>query len=262
MDPLLVTSGFVCAAAIAVLSYRLRHLTPGGAVAQFLLGWTLFGLGGFPWAVPILVFYVSSTALSRWSLRKRPALHEGFAKGATRDAAQVLANGGVAGICVTVWFVLNTDAAYVAGVSSMAAAAADTWGTELGIFSRSRPRLLAGWMETEPGASGGVTWFGTAAAAGGALLVAAGALMWLASPGQFGAVVLGGLSGALVDSLLGATLQSMRRCRVCGRLTERGVHCGQPALHARGLGWMSNDMVNLFCTVAGALAGSLLSVIV
>ena len=258
MDPFLVTSGLVGAAATAMVSHRLHLLTAQGAIAQFILGWALFGLGGLQWAVPVLLFFSTSAALSAWSVGRRPGLHTEFAKGATRDAAQVLANGGVAGACVVVWFLLKDGLWYVAGVASIAAAAADTWGTELGIHSTVQPRLVTTWRRITRGASGGVTLLGTAAGTAGALLVAAGAIPWLVSPGHVAAIGLGGVSGSLVDSFLGATLQGIRRCVRCGKMTERRQHCGVPATLARGFWWMSNDAVNLLCAAAGAFAGILL----
>jgi uncharacterized membrane protein len=58
-----------------------------------------------------------------------------------------------------------------------------------------------------------------------------------------------------VDSLLGATLQGVFECPVCGKETERyPVHtCGTPTRPIRGWRWMRNDAVNLGAALAGAL---------
>ena len=68
-----------------------------------------------------------------------------------------------------------------------------------------------------------------------------------------------GMAGALVDSLLGATLQAVYMCPRCEVLTEVPVHprCGMQATNQRGLPWMTNDMVNLLATLAGAAIGQL-----
>jgi uncharacterized membrane protein len=68
--------------------------------------------------------------------------------------------------------------------------------------------------------------------------------------------LFGGTVGSLADSLLGATVQQMFRCGVCGREIEAAHHCGQPAVRIRGYAGWNNDAVN----VAGSLAGGLAAV--
>lgn len=72
----------------------------------------------------------------------------------------------------------------------------------------------------------------------------------------------GGLVGAFADSILGATVQQMNRCTVCGREVEGSQHCGAPAVHARGWKWMSNDAVNAISSILGGTAALLLSMII
>jgi len=76
----------------------------------------------------------------------------------------------------------------------------------------------------------------------------------LLAGGAFAAVALGGIAGALVDSLLGASLQTLRWCPQCRRPTEREPHlCGANTTLLRGLSWMGNDFVNFAATLTGAL---------
>lgn len=58
--------------------------------------------------------------------------------------------------------------------SNYAAVAADTFSSELGILSQSRPRLLTSWSfrEVPPGTNGGITLLGTAAGFLGASTIA------------------------------------------------------------------------------------------
>ncbi|WP_347231148.1 DUF92 domain-containing protein [Paenibacillus sp. DMB5] len=73
--------------------------------------------------------------------------------------------------------------------------------------------------------------------------------------------LLGGLAGAFADSILGATVQRMNRCTVCGREVEASRHCGRPTVHARGWRWMNNDAVNALSTLAGGAAALLVSLL-
>ena len=68
------------------------------------------------------------------------------------------------------------------------------------------------------------------------------------------AIVAGaGFSAALVDSLLGATVQAVYRCPRCKEEAEAPIHtCGQETVLMRGMPVITNDMVNLIATLAGA----------
>ncbi|MNI20121.1 hypothetical protein D3C73_735800 [compost metagenome] len=74
-------------------------------------------------------------------------------------------------------------------------------------------------------------------------------------------ILLGGVSGfagAFIDSLLGASLQKMYRCTICGKSVEVTVHCNQRTKPERGIHWMNNDVVNLLSLLAaGAIAWGL-----
>jgi uncharacterized membrane protein len=150
---------------------------------------------------------------------------------------------------------------------------ADTWGTELGVLSRVRPRLITTGRRVEPGTSGGITWQGIwAGIAGGVLIGLVAALLhqaaqWIDGQGAGGVPVLAypvlgavaGVAGSLFDSVLGATVQGIYRCDLCAKETEGRIHrCGQPARHLRGWTWLDNDWVNLLASGVGAgIAASL-----
>ncbi len=71
---------------------------------------------------------------------------------------------------------------------------------------------------------------------------------------------VGGFAGAMLDSLLGATIQLRRWCDACNRATERRIHvCGGVTRVAGGVTWMDNDMVNLISTAAGGLLAVVLA---
>jgi Integral membrane protein DUF92. len=62
----------------------------------------------------------------------------------------------------------------------------------------------------------------------------------------------------MLDSILGATLQTRRWCERCNTTTEREVHdCGMTTGVVAGLAWMDNDAVNAVSSAFGALLGFL-----
>jgi len=251
--------GGLCAAAFALLSFRLRLLTRRGALAQCAAGWMLFGLGTWQWAVPIVVFFAVSSLLSRLTHSASRAGSDLFAKGETRDEAQVAANGGLATLLVLPWFLTGAEVFYVAYLGAVAASAADTWATSIGMTSRDAPHSVRTFQPVVPGQSGGVTPRGVLAASAGAFGIALTGVPWLAIPSTgIVAVTVAAFLASLLDSLLGATLQLQYRCTVCGQLTERRTHCEVLAQRSRGQSWCTNDMVNLLASTAGG-AGAMLA---
>lgn len=261
--------GFLLALLIAFGAYRLHALSTSGAIATAILGTIVFGLGGIPCSVPLLTFFILSSLLSRVGTRggrSKERFETVFEKGSRRDAGQVLANGGIAGAIVLLMILLillRVEAGlYIAYLGTLAAAAADTWGTEIGVLGRGRVISLATLRPVPAGVSGGVSLIGTLGAAGGALSVALSGIPWSPRPLRTVMVVLAaGIIGMAADSLVGATLQARYRCTICGASTERRAHCDHPTELSGGYRWITNDVVNVICSLMGAIAAYLLGMV-
>ncbi|MFC4102767.1 DUF92 domain-containing protein [Paenibacillus xanthanilyticus] len=243
----------------AAAAWRARALSASGAWSAFAMGAGFMAFGSPVWIGTLLVFFISSSFWSKWKKRHRQkqAAEANYAKSGRRDAGQVWANGGLGlAICAAnaIWPAEGWLYAF-AGV--MAAVNADTWATEIGALSRSAPRSLLSGKVVKAGTSGGVTLLGSAAAAGGALLIGVSMTVLPGGTGYpvmvlIAAAAIGGLFGAFADSFLGATVQAMYACPACGAETERTTHCGIPTRKTRGFGFMTNDAVNM---VSSAFAG-------
>lgn len=248
------TTGTGLALLVAAASYQARFLALSGAVATFLLASVIFGVGGWKWAVPILTFFVFSSLLSNVGKSRKAELADMFEKTGTRDYSQVFANGGVAGILAFLSFGFPSVEFYPLFVGSIAAAAADTWGTEFGLLGRGKTVMITTLRPIDRGRNGGVTWRGLLGGLGGGLVIGFSAFAWTNEIVLTGVFALAGLIGSLVDSLLGATVQAEYRCPVCGKITERTTHCtNQPTLLVRGFRWLNNDRVNWICATSGAI---------
>ena len=252
--------GAMLAVAVALGALRIRALTAGGAAVASLIG-TLAVAAGWRWGIVLILFFLASSALSAATAsRQAPSVRGIVDKRGPRDAVQVLANGGVfatvaAGAILwphTVWS--------AAGLGALAAATADTWGTEIGSMARSAPRMITTWQRVPAGTSGAVSPAGLAATACGAAFIS-GAAMSLGWGFELAAAAFaGGLAGAASDSLAGATVQQRRRCESCSLETEQRVHrCGTQTRVIGGLAWLENDGVNLSCTMVGAAVAAALS---
>ncbi|KAA1089263.1 hypothetical protein PGT21_012022 [Puccinia graminis f. sp. tritici] len=153
-----------------------------------------------------------------------------------------------------------------AALAYWAGCAGDTFASELGILSRSKPRLITNLKEVPPGTNGAVSLLGLVFSALGGLLVG-GVSSFTGEPHQpreymvFSCGIFG-LLCSMIDSVLGAILQqtiySKNEKRVVakskvpmGGTREIVVICGYDLL--------TNNQVNLISSTATGLLAGLLS---
>ena len=259
--------GFLIAVLISFLAYRARSLNKSGIFAATIMGTIIFGIGGWQWAILLITFFITSSALSRAFKDRKLSLNEKFSKGHARDAGQVFGNGGVATLFVLIQALYpESTLSWVGFAASLAAVNADTWATELGVLNPTHPRMITDLRKrVEKGTSGGVSLFGTFASLLGSSAIAL--LAVLLSPTHplntdyFLLITASGLAASLFDSFLGATVQAMYFCPRDNKETEKHpLHtCGAETVHIRGLKWLNNDWVNFGCAVFGALLASIIN---
>jgi uncharacterized protein (TIGR00297 family) len=214
--------GLLLSAFVAGVAWRVRALTPGGAAAATVVGAAIYGFGGVQWAVLLLVFFATSSMLTRAGGESKlpTADHAG------RRPGQVLANGAVASAFALAYGIAGAPWIAAGFAGAIAAATADTWATEIGLLSPTPPRLITSREICRPGQSGGVTSLGTRGGIAGASAIALLGNLLLGTPVL--GVLIAGTAAMFVDSLLGATLEARARL-------------------------LTNDTVNLLTTAIGAL---------
>ena len=146
-------------------------------------------------------------------------------------------------------------------LGAVATATADTLATEIGLLNPAQPRMITNLhRKVAAGTSGGISPFGELATLLGSLII--GLAAWLLGVAKLDGysigtilliTVLAGLVGCTIDSLIGASIQGMFKCAVCGRTTENKKHCGKSTQRIRGSGIIDNNMVNFIATGLGAL---------
>jgi len=252
--------GLALAAAISILAWRARSLTRGGALTAATVG-TLAVAAGWNWGILLILYFISSSALSHIGrARKERRTASVVAKGGERDTVQVLANGAVFGAAALMMIIAPHVYWIALGAGSLATSAADTWATEIGTLSRRDPRFVLDGRRVPAGTSGAMSLEGTLAMFVGAAFVG---MMMIVLGWTFPLairVAFAGIFGAIVDTLLGATLQVRRWCDPCARETECITHnCGAATRRLRGLAWLDNDLVNFSSALVGGLLAAVLS---
>lgn len=255
--------GFVLGGLLAWLGYRAQLLSPSGAVAV-LLGMVIISLAaGWVWSLALLVTLTSIGVWAQFRRRFKRTINERFRERARLGWWQILARIGWP---VALALLTPERGVFAAYIGALAATAADAWGTELGVLSNQQPRLLISRIQVPAGTAGAISILGLVAGVAASWLIGFTGLLltaveaWLdqlaIAPALFWlpvAAMIGGMAGSLTDSLLGATAQGITYCEHCKERSEYRVHsCGRPTQPVRGWAWLTNDGINLVCSLVGA----------
>lgn len=257
--------GIFLSLGLVIVSYKFKFLSASGAVATFLLGSVVFGLGGIKYTIPILTFFILSSFLSFFGKRKKEEVEKTYEKSGTRDYAQVIANGGIAGLIVIVNYFYDHSFNYIIYLTVIAAVTADTWATELGFFSKRLPRLITNFTHVPKGTSGAISITGTFFSILGTVMIALiGCLLAdeiFLSMGIFNSsliIIFCGSLACMFDSLLGATIQAQYLCKSCQSSTEKKIHCNEVTQLKSGFKAVNNDAVNLISSIFSICVASII----
>ncbi len=167
-----------------------------------------------------------------------------------RGLRQVLANSLPALAYGAVYFGTGLKSFMLASLVTVVAGVADSSASDLGILSDGRVISPITFKVVPRGLSGGVSLFGTLSAL--ITSVAVALIVWaIGEVDWVGLLIMAsmGFLGTIIDSLLGASVQSAYKCNVCGVLTERKEHCAQPTVLVKGFRVVDNDVVNFLSLI-------------
>ena len=244
---LLALKALIVSATFGGLVLALKAATPAAAVCGAMVC-LLVTVGtaradGMPFASglsPLMALFVLTFLSTRLGRAKK--VKAGLAESRKgRDAAQILANLGAAGLVIALmashyldyYFDLGVPnfglfAAPVLVLAALCEATADTVSSEIGQAFGGSPILLTSLRPAAPGTDGAISLLGTLAGVAAAASVAAVGLWAMQLMMIQAAIALGAaVAGLFFDSLLGATVERK--------------------------GWLGNDLVNFSSTVFAVL---------
>jgi uncharacterized protein (TIGR00297 family) len=213
------------------LGYRARSVSRSGAVAGAVVGIAIYCGGGVGAWMLLLTAFLAASITSRIGLKRKSLLGIAEERGGRRGAGNAIANCGVGVIAaIAAMTTPNTPMALVALAAALTAGGSDTVASEIGKAWGRSTFLVTTFGRVAPGTPGAMSGEGTAAGVVAAFGLAALAVaLGLMSTSAIVAVVVGATAGALVESVLAATLE--------------------------GPGILNNDMLNFINTaVAAAVA--------
>ena len=157
----------VALAPACFLLFKFNILTRRGSFLAFLLGFYLAGIGGWPWLMPVLLFFLSSAAFTK--------LHHTIkgvgTKSTARNAWQVIANI-IWAITNSALFLFTRNEIFILFfIAFVAAVTADTWASEIGPLLNKRCFCLSNMRTVPAGTNGGISFFGSLAAVSGVTII-------------------------------------------------------------------------------------------
>lgn len=227
---------------ILLFALQKRAITLDGIAAAAVTAVILYTLGGALLGLSLTAFFILGSGVSKTANdRKRRAEAKQEVSGA-RNWKQVFCNS-LPAVFLSFFHHLTSEPIFLLlGFCVFAAAAADTFASELGMLCRGNVYDIIGFRRVAPGVSGGVTRFGTVASLVGSL-----ALSGFAYPhfGVFGVAFAtsAGLVNALIDSILGSLIQRKYRA-ADGSVLDKPEEGGRAEI-VRGYAFISNNTVNL-----------------
>jgi uncharacterized protein (TIGR00297 family) len=241
----------------ALAAVLLKAIDSRGFIASVAVGFSILYGGGWNWFAIVAAFFTLGVGFTWYKYSYKRKIGAAQEKGGARNWPNILANGGLAAVFSMLELVYGGSIFAFLFLGSIATATSDTVATEIGLLSKSRPRLITKpSMRVNPGYSGGVTAYGIMGSFISALII--GILASFLGVGGDKIIVIlcsvsSGVLGSLFDSFLGASLQRKSYCRICLKPTEHLKHCGENTIRTSGLFFMDNNVVNLISTLFGSL---------
>jgi uncharacterized protein (TIGR00297 family) len=234
--------------------YLERSLSINGAIAAVLVGLTVYFGFGVKGLLLLGIFFATSSYWSKYKSSAKKEIEDKLAKGTTRDWRQVLANGGGAALLSIIYF-FQQDITWLIGfLVCISSSNSDTWASEIGTLSKSKPVYIRTFKRIDKGTSGAVSWLGTTAALLGSMLIAvSGTWLFQLEVFHFIIIFIFGFLGNIIDTIFGAYYQQVYHCSICGIETEKKVHCKTSAKRIKGYHLVDNDMVNFLSGFIAAL---------
>jgi uncharacterized protein (TIGR00297 family) len=241
--------GIALSILVVSLIFLLGFLSLEAIVPAVLVGTITYGIGGTHSIVVLGVFFISAsllTLVNDWSIRK-DEINE-----SRRGGRQVWSNAFWFVSFLLGSYILNSESLMIAALSALATSSADTWGTEVGLFSKNKKTIsITRFTEVRPGTDGGVSLNGTIASLIGSALIGGVYTYFLTENDTsiFLIITVSGFMGSIIDSIIGDRFQ-----------TSFDLHAGTPDYGSKF--YISNNVVNWLSTGLGAILGLILYYIV
>lgn len=206
---------------LAILTYKKGMLNKTGSFTALILGIIIGIEGGILWIFLLLIFLFSAFLATKYKFKYKLKRGTQEGKKGERGGINVIANGLIP-VTIAIlknpgnllgFGIINQKLALVLFITSVAAAAADTMASEMGLLS-DKTYLITNLKRVAPGTNGGISYYGEVwSLIGSAYTFIVAYLLFTllnGKPFSFLIAFLGVIFGFIscqIDSVLGATLE-------------------------------------------------------
>lgn len=265
----------------AMFAYWRGYVTFSAALLAMIFGCIILVFSDLALGVSVGVCFFITSWLSSLNAKSKNLVNDNHKiiiavdKKICRDLNQVLANG-LTLVILAISYTLADDekiSIIAAFLGCVGAVAGDTWASDIGQLSKHQPRMLLTGKVVSKGTPGAVTVLGFLLTLLSGLIAAVVYLLlyWflLVSPDKIiltssaslilvVAAAIGGMLGALTDSLLGAFVQGIYQTAngsICDNVYDAQ---GRKNKYIKGYIWLSNNKVNFANSVVGSVSAYLI----
>lgn len=250
-----IASSVILAAAVAFITIKKKAFTVPAALSACAMLVIAAVCSGWSGIVIVLAAYFTIFAVDMIVGDRSEKVTKSInQRSGARGIVQVIANALAATIAAVVGFILKKPELMMVYAAALTECLADSLASDVGVLSKKDPVDICRMKRIKRGLSGGVSLLGTLSALAGCVW------MFLISWIFFGlsldlliVIIVIPMVGILIDSILGSLVQAKYECAVCGKSTEKTIHCGGKANHVGGIKLINNDAVNIISNFVTAI---------
>lgn len=239
---------------LALLAYIKKALDFKALLLAFIFSIIICYCGGLLSYLILCEVFLSTVISHKIKPKERQKINNELTeKNGAKDIFQIIANVGTSTILIIIYYLTHNNIFLVSFSCVMAESMADSLASDIGVLSKKKPLNILTFKRGEKGLSGNISGLGLIASLIGSIIIGLTFTIFKSSINYFIIIVLCGFIGALIDSLLGATIQAKYQCPKCHKTTEKKSHCFQPAVHIKGIKIINNDIINLISNILTCL---------
>jgi uncharacterized protein (TIGR00297 family) len=218
-----------------------KKLTVSAIIIAWIMGVIITYCGKIPAFIALALTFILTILTDKLKNKKDDE---------QRNAYQIISNVLTPCLCTILYFIKNADLFIIMYYAVITSSLADTFASSIGSLSNKSPRHPITFKKITKGESGAVSFLGLSASALAGLIIGAVYYISYNNITNYLLIIIMGILGSYIDSLLGALCQGKYQCTVCHKYCENPTHCNKETKLIKGLRIMNNNMVNLLNNIS------------